>query len=201
MNISMFDILGPIMIGPSSSHTAGAQRIGKAMYNMIADKQLQAVHFILHGSFHLTLRGHGTDRALVGGVLGMNAYDPQLKNSLEIAKERGIEVTFEGADLGDVHPNTVRIIAQTTDGTLTTLTGSSVGGGEIEIVDINGISHITSILAINQINIVTVVNSRDSTGKKAVTMIETETLVDTSVKKELESMSAVESVVTMEKVS
>ena len=91
MNISMFDILGPIMIGPSSSHTAGAQRIGKAMYNMIADKQLQAVHFILHGSFHLTLRGHGTDRALVGGVLGMNAYDPQLKNSLEIAKERGIE--------------------------------------------------------------------------------------------------------------
>lgn len=59
MNISMFDILGPIMIGPSSSHTAGAQRIGKAMYNMIADKQLQAVHFILHGSFHLTLRGHG----------------------------------------------------------------------------------------------------------------------------------------------
>jgi len=122
-----------------------------------------------------------------------------------------------------VHPNTVRIIAQTTDGTLTTLTGSSVGGGEIEIVDINGtpakfsgrypavvinhidrlgiISHITSILAINQINIVTVVNSRDSTGKKAVTMIETETLVDTSVKKELESMSAVESVVTMEKVS
>ena len=223
MNISMFDILGPIMIGPSSSHTAGAQRIGKAMYNMIADKQLQAVHFILHGSFHLTLRGHGTDRALVGGVLGMNAYDPQLKNSLEIAKERGIEVTFEGADLGDVHPNTVRIIAQTTDGTLPTLTGSSVGGGEIEIVDINGtpakfsgrypavvinhidrlgiISHITSILAINQINIVTVVNSRDSTGKKAVTMIETETLVDTSVKKELESMSAVESVVTMEKVS
>lgn len=104
MNISMFDILGPIMIGPSSSHTAGAQRIGKAMYNMIADKQLQAVHFILHGSFHLTLRGHGTDRALVGGVLGMNAYDPQLKNSLEIAKERGIEVTFEGADLGDRAP-------------------------------------------------------------------------------------------------
>lgn len=100
MNISMFDILGPIMIGPSSSHTAGAQRIGKAMYNMIADKQLQAVHFILHGSFHLTLRGHGTDRALVGGVLGMNAYDPQLKNSLEIAKERGIEVTFEGAGPG-----------------------------------------------------------------------------------------------------
>ena len=223
MNISMFDILGPIMIGPSSSHTAGAQRIGKAMHNMIANKQLKAVHFILHGSFHLTLRGHGTDRALVGGVLGMNAYDPQLKNSLQIAEERGIEVTFEGADLGDVHPNTVRIIAQTTDGAITSLTGSSVGGGEIEIVNINGtpanfsghypavvinhvdrlgiISHITSILAINQINIATVVNSRDSTGKKAVTMIETETPVDESVKKELESMSAVESVVTMEKVS
>ena len=137
MNISMFDVLGPIMIGPSSSHTAGAQRIGKAMYNMIADKQLKAVHFILHGSFHLTLRGHGTDRALVGGVLGMNSYDPQIKNSLEIAKEKGIQIEFEGGDLGDVHPNTVRITAYTTDGQMTSLTGSSVGGGNIEIIDIN----------------------------------------------------------------
>ena len=138
MNISMFDILGPIMIGPSSSHTAGAQRIGKAMYNMISDKQLVAVHFILHGSFHLTLRGHGTDRALVGGVLGMNAYDPQIKDSLQIAKERGIEVSFEGADLGDVHPNTVQVIAQTSDGKTTSLTGSSIGGANIEIINING---------------------------------------------------------------
>ena len=205
MNISMFDVLGPIMIGPSSSHTAGAQRIGKAMYNMIADKQLKAVHFILHGSFHLTLRGHGTDRALVGGVLGMNSYDPQIKNSLEIAKEKGIQVEFEGGDLGDVHPNTVRITAYTTDGQMTSLTGSSVGGGNIEIIDINGtaakftgrypaviinhydrlgiISHLTSILAINQINIATVVNSRDATGKNAVTMIETESPVDSAVKK------------------
>ena len=187
MNISMFDVLGPIMIGPSSSHTAGAQRIGKAMYNMIADKQLKAVHFILHGSFHLTLRGHGTDRALVGGVLGMNSYDPQIKNSLEIAKEKGIQIEFEGGDLGDVHPNTVRITAYTTDGQMTSLTGSSVGGGNIEIIDINGtaakftgrypaviinhydrlgiISHLTSILAINQINIATVVNSRDAPGR------------------------------------
>ena len=163
--------------------------------------------------------------AIIVTTNGFGIYKDAEKRDFirKLAKERGIEVTFEGADLGDVHPNTVRIIAQTTDGTLTTLTGSSVGGGEIEIVDINGtpakfsgrypavvinhidrlgiISHITSILAINQINIVTVVNSRDSTGKKAVTMIETETLVDTSVKKELESMSAVESVVTMEKVS
>ena len=138
MNISMFDILGPIMIGPSSSHTAGAQRIGKAMYNMIADKQLVAVHFILHGSFHLTLHGHGTDRALVGGVLGMNAYDPQIKDSLQIAKERGIEVSFEGADLGDVHPNTVQVIAQTSDGKTTSLIGSSIGGANIEIIEING---------------------------------------------------------------
>ena len=234
MNISMFDVLGPIMIGPSSSHTAGAQRIGKAMYNMIADKQLKAVHFILHGSFHLTLRGHGTDRALVGGVLGMNSYDPQIKNSLEIAKEKGIQIEFEGGDLvvarferegdlGDVHPNTVRITAYTTDGQMTSLTGSSVGGGNIEIIDINGtaakftgrypaviinhydrlgiISHLTSILAINQINIATVVNSRDATGKNAVTMIETESPVDSAVKKELESMPPVKSVVTMDKVN
>lgn len=222
MNISMFDILGPIMIGPSSSHTAGAQRIGKAMYNMIADKQLVAVHFILHGSFHLTLRGHGTDRALVGGVLGMNAYDPQIKDSLQIAKERGIEVSFEGADLGDVHPNTVQVIAQTSDGKTTSLIGSSIGGANIEIIEINGtpakfsgkypavvinhtdrlgiISHITSILAINQVNIVTVLNSRENKGKSAVTMIETDSPIDMGVKRELESMSAVHSVVTMERV-
>ena len=222
MNISMFDILGPIMIGPSSSHTAGAQRIGKAMYNMIADKQLVSVHFILHGSFHLTLHGHGTDRALVGGVLGMNAYDPQIKDSLQIAKERGIEVSFEGADLGDVHPNTVQVIAQTSDGKTTSLIGSSIGGANIEIIEINGtpakfsgkypavvinhtdrlgiISHITSILAINQVNIVTVLNSRENKGKSAVTMIETDSPIDMSVKRELESMSAVHSVVTMERV-
>ena len=222
MNISMFDILGPIMIGPSSSHTAGAQRIGKAMYNMIADKELTSVHFKLHGSFHLTLRGHGTDRALVGGVLGMNANDPQIKNSLQIAQERGIEVSFEGADLGDVHPNTVRIIARTSDGKIVSLMGSSIGGANIEIVEINGtaakfsgkypavvinhtdrlgiISHITSILAINQVNIVTVLNSRENKGKSAVTMIETDSPISAAVKRELESMSAVHSVVTMERV-
>ena len=222
MNISMFDILGPIMIGPSSSHTAGAQRIGKAMYNMIADKELTSVHFMLHGSFHLTLCGHGTDRALVGGVLGMNANDPQIKNSLQIAQERGIEVSFEGADLGDVHPNTVRIIARTSDGKIVSLMGSSIGGANIEIVEINGtaakfsgkypavvinhtdrlgiISHITSILAINQVNIVTVLNSRENKGKSAVTMIETDSPISAAVKRELESMSAVHSVVTMERV-
>ena len=222
MNISMFDILGPIMIGPSSSHTAGAQRLGKAMYNMIADKELTSVHFMLHGSFHLTLRGHGTDRALVGGVLGMNAYDPNLKNSLEIAKERGVEVSFEGADLGDVHPNTVRILAHTSDGQIASLMGSSIGGGNIEITEINAtaakisgkypaaiinhfdrlgiISHITSILAINQINIATVLNSRDATGKHAVTMIETEAPITDMVKRELESMTAVKNVVTMDRI-
>lgn len=223
MNVSMFDVLGPIMIGPSSSHTAGAQRIGKAMYSLIAGKKLTAVHFMLHGSFHLTLQGHGTDRALVGGVLGMDASDPQLKDSLTIAKEQGIEVTFEGSDLGDVHPNTVHIIAKTDDGKITTLTGSSVGGGNISITEINGsaanfngrypaavvnhvdrlgiISQITSIFAINQINIATVVNSRDTTGKNAVTMVETESPITNVVKMELESISAVKSVITMDKIN
>ena len=152
----------------------------------------------------------------------MNAYDPQIKDSLQIAKERGIEVSFEGADLGDVHPNTVQIIAQTSDGKTTSLTGSSIGGANIEIININGtpakfsgkypavvidhtdrlgiISHITSILAINQINIVTVLHSRENKGKEAVIMIETDTPIDASVKRELESMSAVHSVVTMERV-
>ena len=166
---SAFEILGPVMVGPSSSHTAGALRCAQVAASLL-EGRITKVTFGLWNSFAHTYRGHGTDRALVGGVLGMNSYDPQIKNSLEIAKEKGIQVEFEGGDLGDVHPNTVRITAYTTDGQMTSLTGSSVGGGNIEIIDINGtaakftgrypaviinhydrlgiISHLTSILAI-----------------------------------------------------
>lgn len=221
MNISMFDVLGPVMIGPSSSHTAGAQRIGKAMY-MIAGKEIVSVQFYLHGSFHLTLRGHGTDRALMGGILGFDSCDPAIRDSLTIAEQKGVQFSFEGTDLGDVHPNTVKIVAQTADGKTYSLIGSSIGGGNIEIVEMNGlpakftgkypavvlthrdvlgiVSQITGVLAANGVNIVTVLHSRENKGKAATTMIETDNPITDSVKEQLSHLETIHDIVTMKKV-
>lgn len=136
-NIGVFDVLGPIMIGPSSSHTAGAARLGK-MARTIVGKSIKAVNFLLHGSFKETYRGHGTDRALVAGILGMNPDDVRLRDALSIAEKEGIEITFTPADLGQVHPNTVKfLITDEEDGSWEVL-GSSIGGGLIEINEING---------------------------------------------------------------
>lgn len=221
MNISMFDVLGPVMIGPSSSHTAGAQRIGKAMY-MIAGKEIVSVQFYLHGSFHLTLHGHGTDRALMGGILGFDSCDPAIRDSLTIAEQKGVQFSFEGTDLGDVHPNTVKIVAQTADGKTYSLIGSSIGGGNIEIVEMNGlpakftgkypavvlthrdvlgiVSQITGVLAANGVNIVTVLHSRENKGKAATTMIETDNPITDSVKEQLSHLETIHDIVTMKKV-
>ena len=132
-----FDILGPIMIGPSSSHTAGAARLGK-LAGSIADGPVKKVTFLLHGSFAKTYRGHGTDRALVAGILGIDPWDEQLRDSIDIAEERGIEIKFQEADLGDVHPNTVKFIIEKEDGDIVTVMGSSIGGGSVVITEVNG---------------------------------------------------------------
>src|SRR5690606_7935773 len=93
-NYSAFDILGPIMIGPSSSHTAGAARLAKVAAK-IAGEKIVKVRFLLHGSFAKTYRGHGTDRALVAGILGMDPMDERLRDAMDIAKEKGLEFSFE----------------------------------------------------------------------------------------------------------
>lgn len=125
------------MIGPSSSHTAGAARLGK-LAGSIADGPVKKVTFLLHGSFAKTYRGHGTDRALVAGILGMDPWDEQLRDSIDIAEERGIEIKFQEADLGDVHPNTVKFIIEKEDGDIVTVMGSSIGGGSVVITEVNG---------------------------------------------------------------
>lgn len=135
---SAFDILGPIMIGPSSSHTAGAARLGKVA-KTIADGKIKKVKFFLHGSFASTYKGHGTDKALVAGILGMNPWDEGLKTSMDKAKEKGIEIEFIPTDLGDdVHPNTVKFEITRTDGKIVEVIGSSIGGGNIVITGIDG---------------------------------------------------------------
>ncbi|PRR78565.1 L-serine dehydratase, beta chain [Clostridium luticellarii] len=134
---SVFDILGPIMIGPSSSHTAGAARLGK-IASTIAGGKIKKVQFFLHGSFAKTYRGHGTDKALVAGILGMDPWDENLKNSIKMAEERNIQIEFIETDLGDVHPNTIKFVITRQDGKVSEITGSSIGGGNVVITEVDG---------------------------------------------------------------
>lgn len=134
---SVFDILGPVMIGPSSSHTAGAARLGRIAAG-IAGKGIVKVTFLLHGSFAKTYKGHGTDRALLAGVLGMEPHDENLRDSFDIARKNNLNYEFIETDLGDVHPNTVKFIFEMDNAVRTTVRGSSVGGGSILIQEIDG---------------------------------------------------------------
>lgn len=192
---SAFEIIGPRMIGPSSSHTAGAARLGK-IAGKLADYNVKRVQFFLHGSFAKTYRGHGTDRALMAGILGMNESDEELKESLKIAEEKGIEYEFIEADLGEVHPNTVKFVIEKSNGEEVRLMGSSIGGGNIKIVEINGlkleftgqyptiitrhkdhpgiIAKITKILAYYKINIAFMSVYRQDKGEDAFMVIESD---------------------------
>lgn len=137
VNVSTFDIIGPNMVGPSSSHTAGACKIAHTARRMV-DRNFNEVIFYLHGSFAKTYKGHGTNRALVGGVLGFDPEDERIINSFEYADKQGIKYSFVETDLGDVHPNTVKIVFKYPDRSDLSVQGSSIGGGAIVITNING---------------------------------------------------------------
>lgn len=136
--MNVFDIIGPVMIGPSSSHTAGAVRIGKIAGALLGSAPVSA-HILLHGSFAKTYKGHGTDKALVAGIMGMTPSDTRIRQSLELAKEQGLTVIFEKTELEGAHPNTAVITLKDAQGRSVTLRGASVGGGNIVISEINGI--------------------------------------------------------------
>ncbi|MCK8817546.1 L-serine ammonia-lyase, iron-sulfur-dependent subunit beta [Natroniella sulfidigena] len=137
--LSLLDIIGPIMLGPSSSHTAGAVRIGNLAREIVAE-EIEEVKFHLHGSFKETYQGHGTDKALLGGLLGLSTADPKIKNAFELAEEKGIEFDYLPVELDGVHPNTAKLeIKDRTDKT-TTIVASSVGGGSVVIKQIDGIN-------------------------------------------------------------
>ena len=134
-----FEILGPIMVGPSSSHTAGACKIGRGAAK-ICPKNYESVDFYLHGSFAYTYKGHGTDKALLGGIMGFETFDDSIRDAYKIADTRGINYKFIPTNLGeDYHPNTVKVVFNYKDGTSEYVIGSSIGGGNIIIVEINGI--------------------------------------------------------------
>jgi len=137
--MNVFDIVGPVMIGPSSSHTAGAVRIGYVAGLILGTPAVKAeIH--LHGSFAKTYKGHGTDKALIAGILGMQPDDERIRSSPLIAKEKGLAVTIIPDSIPGAHPNTARIILTSAEGEQITVQGSSIGGGNIVINQINGLN-------------------------------------------------------------
>jgi L-serine dehydratase len=198
---SVFDILGPVMIGPSSSHTAGAVRLG-LLARAIAGGTPETAHVELHGSFAATGRGHGTDLALVAGLLGMQPDDPRIPSALDAAAAAGMAVTLVDGDLGDAHPNSVRFTL-THEGVTSVVEGSSVGGGEIELTRIgdfevraNGrlpllvvehadrpgeIARVTSSITEDGANIAQMRVSRTRKGAAALMLIETDSPLSDSV--------------------
>ena len=136
--LDIFDILGPVMVGPSSSHTAGAVRIGRMARTLLGNQPVKA-RIGLHGSFAETGQGHGTDRALVAGLLGMRPDDLNIPRSFEIAAEKGLEFTFETIQLRDAHPNTAVLMVEDAQGKKLKVQAVSTGGGRIRVDKINGV--------------------------------------------------------------
>ena len=136
--MNIFDILGPVMVGPSSSHTAGAVRIGYTARKLLQDKPVE-VKIGLHGSFADTGTGHGTDRALIAGLLGMRPDDTRIPDSFEIAEQQGLVFSFEKIRLKDAHPNTALLTLRGESGHCLEIQAASVGGGRIMIRRLDGI--------------------------------------------------------------
>ena len=215
MNISLLDVVGPVMIGPSSSHTAGAAKLAKTA-RLIYDKPFKKVSFGLGGSFASTYRGHFTDFALVAGALGMSEDDENLGHSFEIANEKGVEFDFYPTEIPSVYENTARITFYGEDGEFF-VEGASLGGGRILITNINGlvceltatsptvivqqqdvkgvVSDVSTILAFNNINIGVMKVSRTSRGDKAFCVIECDDIIPENVIDELRQVNNVLSVV------
>lgn len=211
--MSVFDIIGPNMIGPSSSHTAGALRIARLARNMVK-KQIKQVKFILYGSFAQTYRGHGTDRALVAGMLGFDTEDYRIKESFAHAREAGLYYVFEtNSSKPDTHPNTVDIIITDEDNEETTVTGISVGGGRAVIKKINGVdidlsgdyhtlvirhkdlpgvvAGVTNILSQFEINIAFMKLYRENKGTIAYSIIETDQPIEEEMTDKIEDLHSV----------
>ncbi|MCI2047752.1 MAG: L-serine ammonia-lyase, iron-sulfur-dependent subunit beta [Faecalibacterium sp.] len=135
----LFDVLGPVMIGPSSSHTAGAARIGYTARKLLGEPPVRA-EILLHGSFATTGRGHGTDRALVAGLLGMRPDDARLPDSFAIAAQEGLAFQIGTVQLRSAHPNTAVVRAAGKSGRILELEACSIGGGRIRVTKIDGVA-------------------------------------------------------------
>ncbi|MGM0215535.1 L-serine ammonia-lyase, iron-sulfur-dependent subunit beta [Enterococcus sp. AZ109] len=212
---SVFDIIGPVMVGPSSSHTAGAARIGKVC-RMIFGEKPESVEIDLYESFAKTYRGHGTDIALVGGLLGMNPDDPRLSESLKLAHEEGIEVLFVPKKEKAKHPNLVTMHLKKGKYKMS-VTGISIGGGNIQISELDGFSislsmgtptfivvhedvrgllaKVSAVISDAGINIGTVTMTRQKKGDNGILVLEIDDKpTDSTTKEKLRSLDHVFSV-------
>lgn len=194
--ISVFEVLGPNMVGPSSSHTAGASAIAYLAQKMLGEK-VKSASFTLYGSFAKTYRGHGTDRALIGGIMGYETDDTRIRKSFEIADSLGISYQFvENHEDTEVYPNTVEIAMTGENGRQMTVRGESIGGGKVRIVGINGVevdfsgeysaviviqqdkpgvvAHITKCISDRKINIAFMRLFREAKGHTAYTIVESD---------------------------
>ena len=214
--IGIFDVIGPVMVGPSSSHTSGAATIAWMARQIFSGSPCK-VTFTLYGSFAETYRGHGTDRALIGGMLGYRSDDVRIRNAYQHAREEGLAVEFKVDRLTDTgHPNTVDVLMERDDGHTLLIRGVSVGGGRVRIVRLNEIevdftgeystmivghqdktgtaAYITSRFAEHSINIAALKLFREEKGKNAFTVIESDGFISEELKDEILQYETVMSV-------
>lgn len=211
----MFDIVGPIMIGPSSSHTAGAVRLG-LMAGKILGEEVKSVEIQLHGSFAQTYRGHGTDRALMAGIMGFQPEDERIRDALDIAADKGIKYSFVKVDLAETHPNTAIMRLVGTSGRKSVVQGCSIGGGNIIITRIDGydvqlsgeypallvihddrpgvVTQVTAAISRYNINVAFMRLSRKNRGSSAMMILETDDNVPDEAVDECNQVYAVQGV-------
>ncbi|MBV8519567.1 MAG: L-serine ammonia-lyase, iron-sulfur-dependent subunit beta [Acidobacteria bacterium] len=209
--VSILDVMGPVMVGPSSSHTAGTARLGRVAREILDEDPLE-VHFHLHPPLAATYRGHGSDFALVGGAIGLNVDDPRIPEAIRIAEQMGVKIEFAEEDLGEVHPNTVRVEIRGPNREAE-IVGSSIGGGVIEVFKINGfqtrfkgdsptlllfyrdrprmIAEVTGIIGDEVINIASLYCSRKQRGKDAFMQIDVDSPISAAALARIRAMADV----------
>lgn len=221
--VSLLDIIGPVMVGPSSSHTAGACRLGLIARNLVGGTP-QRARIELHGSFARTGEGHGTDKAIAGGLMGFKPDDERIRHALEIADREGLAYGFEKTKLGedDIHPNSVRITVERGDRSAV-MFGSSLGAGRILVSEIDGfpvevhgnyhtivlvaedvkgsVARIATILADDGVNIATLRLTRKERGGDAFMVIELDESPDEKVRDDIRALPWVRWAYRLDKVS
>ncbi len=214
--MNVFDIIGPVMIGPSSSHTAGAARIGKAARLLLGEAPVRA-EILFHGSFAKTYLGHGTDKAIIGGLLGFDPWDTRIRESTKLAREAGISITITTGAIDDAHPNTALITMTGISGKSVSLQGASVGGGNIQITSINHmkvnfsgqyptlivlhhdqpgvIAQVTTLVSNHRANIANFRLNRQEKGGLAIMTIEMDQTMDKESVEEIRGIAHVKDVI------
>jgi L-serine dehydratase len=216
----LFDVIGPVMIGPSSSHTAGAARIGRVVRRLLGAQPVQA-DIGFHGSFATTFKGHGTDRAVAGGLMDFDVDDARLRDSLTLAREAGLVLRFSPIQLRNAHPNTIVIDARAADGRRINVQAASIGGGSIRIESMNGlevgfsgtentiviqhrdapgvIARVSGLIAERQMNIATMQVFRKHLGAEAVMVLEVDGKPPRELLDALQALPGITSIAFLEK--